>query len=211
VEFYRNTTLIASDSTSPYSTSWNVSSLTSANYNLSAKAFDAAGNSTTSNVVVFSLDKVAPTGSFISPVNASLLLPTTLLSASGTDNNGIKRIEFYQGSVLLNSDVTSPYEFNWNTSSLPNGNYTLSIKIFDNAENMFSPSTISVSKSTSTSTAPPSTYPGIILGCYSLAQLESLQNALGCQSSCAANLDVNGDGRILINDYLEMRGRICHE
>jgi hypothetical protein len=211
VEFYYNSTLIASDSTSPYSTSWSVSSLTSANYNLSAKAFDAAGNSMTSNVVVFSLDKVAPTGNFISPLNASSLLPSTLLSASGTDNNGINRIEFYQGSVLLNSDTTPPFEFNWNTSSLPNGNYTLSLKIFDNAENMFSPSTISVSKSSSTNSSLPSTYPGIILGCYSLNQLESLQNALGCQISCSANLDVNGDGKILINDYLEMRGRICHE
>jgi len=44
VEFYVDGTLKASDTAAPYSFGWATSSLTNGNYNLSAKAYDAAGN-----------------------------------------------------------------------------------------------------------------------------------------------------------------------
>jgi peptidoglycan/xylan/chitin deacetylase (PgdA/CDA1 family) len=48
VEFYRGTTLIGSDGTSPYSVNWNASVVPTGSYVLTAKAFDTSGNVTTS-------------------------------------------------------------------------------------------------------------------------------------------------------------------
>ena len=48
VEFYRGTTLIASDGTSPFSVNWDATAVPTGTYAITAKAFDAAGNSTTS-------------------------------------------------------------------------------------------------------------------------------------------------------------------
>lgn len=43
VEFYRNGTLIGTDTTSPYSVNWNTTGLTVGNFNLSARAYDTSG------------------------------------------------------------------------------------------------------------------------------------------------------------------------
>jgi peptidoglycan/xylan/chitin deacetylase (PgdA/CDA1 family) len=48
VEFYRGTTLLGTTATSPYSYSWDSNTVANGTYSLTAKAYDAAGNSTTS-------------------------------------------------------------------------------------------------------------------------------------------------------------------
>jgi peptidoglycan/xylan/chitin deacetylase (PgdA/CDA1 family) len=48
VEFYRGSTLIGSDGTSPYSVNWDATAVPSGSYVLTAKAFDSSGNATTS-------------------------------------------------------------------------------------------------------------------------------------------------------------------
>ncbi len=59
VEFYRGTTLIGSDSTSPYSVSWDTTTVTNGSYSLTSRAFDAAGNNTTSTAVSVTVSNVA--------------------------------------------------------------------------------------------------------------------------------------------------------
>jgi subtilisin family serine protease len=51
VEFYSGTTLLGTDTTSPYSFAWNTSAVLNGAYSLTTKAFDAAGNSATSAAV----------------------------------------------------------------------------------------------------------------------------------------------------------------
>ncbi|HVJ17517.1 MAG TPA: Ig-like domain-containing protein, partial [Polyangiaceae bacterium] len=48
VDFYAGTTIIATDTTAPYSVSWSSTNLANAAYSLTAKAYDAAGNVSTS-------------------------------------------------------------------------------------------------------------------------------------------------------------------
>ena len=48
VEFYRGSTLIGSDGSSPYSVNWDASGVASGSYALTARAFDTSGNMTTS-------------------------------------------------------------------------------------------------------------------------------------------------------------------
>ncbi|HVE85548.1 MAG TPA: Ig-like domain-containing protein, partial [Myxococcales bacterium] len=51
VEFYVDGGLLSSDTTSPYSASWNTAAASNGAHTLTAKAFDAAGNNTTSAAV----------------------------------------------------------------------------------------------------------------------------------------------------------------
>lgn len=48
VEFYAGSTLIGTDSSAPYSISWNTTGVTNGSYSLTSKAYDAAGNVGTS-------------------------------------------------------------------------------------------------------------------------------------------------------------------
>jgi hypothetical protein len=214
VEFYYGSTLIAQDTVTPYSVTWNVASLSSGTHSLTAKAFDAAGNTKTSTAVSFILDKTNPTGSITSPANVTTLSGTSVtITASASDTNGIKRVEFYQGSTLLGQDTSSPYEYNWSIATLVAGTYTLSVKIIDNADNSFTPSSISVTQPSAVGTGTPvnTTFPGLINGCYTETQYQSFLASYGCTTSCSASLDLDGDGKLLMNDLLSIIGNLCHE
>ena len=73
------------------------------------------------------------------------------LSANATDSDGtIARVEFYNGTTLLNSDTAAPYSFTW--SSVPAGTYTVKAIAYDNsgASTTSAVSTITVNTSTTT-------------------------------------------------------------
>src|SRR5690606_16937328 len=58
----------------------------------------------------------APTVSLSAPANgATYTAPATIMvSANASDTDGsIARVEFYQGSMLIGSDTTSPYSVTW--------------------------------------------------------------------------------------------------
>jgi len=54
------------------------------------------------------------------------------MAATAADMNGsITKVEFYAGSTLVSTDMSSPYSATWNSSTA--GTFTLSAKAFDNA------------------------------------------------------------------------------
>ncbi len=54
------------------------------------------------------------------------------LSASASDTGGtISKVEFYNGTTLLNTDTTSPYSYTW--SSVAAGTYAIKAVAYDNA------------------------------------------------------------------------------
>jgi RHS repeat-associated protein len=73
------------------------------------------------------------------PPSVSLTAPATgavvgtgqplSITASASDLEGIDRVEFYRGSVLLGTDTVAPYAHTW--ASPTNGSYTLTAKAFD--------------------------------------------------------------------------------
>ena len=81
VEFYVNSILQASDTNSPYTFTWNTSSLTNGTYTLLAKAYDASGNvgTSTSNVVT-----VSNSAASSSNVNVALASNGGVATASST-------------------------------------------------------------------------------------------------------------------------------
>jgi RHS repeat-associated protein len=143
VEFFRDTTLIGTDTTSPYSFAWN--NVPAGSYSLTAKATDnrgAVNASTAVNIVV----GTAPTVAITSPTSgASFTAPATItIAATASDADGtVAKVDFYQGATLLGTATTAPYSFIW--SNLPAGNYSLTAKATDNVGMVSTSAAIAVS------------------------------------------------------------------
>jgi hypothetical protein len=95
----------------------------------------------TNGTTNLSVTMTAPTA------NSSVSVGTAVtLSANVTDNLGITKVEFYNGTTLLNSDTTSPYSYSWNTTGVTAGSKTLTAKAYDTGGNIVtsSPRTITL-------------------------------------------------------------------
>lgn len=135
IDFYQGSTLIGSDTTSPYSIIWSPGP---GNYNLTAKATDSAGGVTTSAARTLAVNAAnsAPTVSLTNPVaNAIYTLPATVMltaSANGVEiNTPITQVEFYQGATLIGKVSAAPYSILWSPTAA--GSYGLTAKATDSA------------------------------------------------------------------------------
>ena len=102
-------------------------------YNYQVVSKDAAGNSASSGNLTFKTlapPNVTPVVSLSAPTSATAPASVTL-SASASDSDGtISKVDFYNGSTLINSDTSSPYSYSW--TSILAGTYTLTAKATDN-------------------------------------------------------------------------------
>jgi hypothetical protein len=107
---------------------------------LSTKAYDAAGNvkqSTTINCTVnnTTADTVVPVISITSPATNATVSGTVNIAAAASDNTGVAKVEFYVNGALKNTDTASPYTYAWDSTSVANGNYSITVKAYDAAGN----------------------------------------------------------------------------
>ena len=111
----------AEDLSAPYSVSWNTSTAGNGSHNLTARARDAAGNTTTSAVILVNVnnDVIPPTISVNSPAT-SPVSGTINVTATAGDNIGVAGVQFLlDGNNLGAEDFTSPYSVSWNTAPAP--------------------------------------------------------------------------------------------
>ncbi|MDB5274065.1 MAG: peptidase [Chitinophagaceae bacterium] len=147
VEFYNGATLLGTDVTSPYSYAW--SNVAAGTYSLTAKAYDNQSpvvNTTSTAVTVIVNSALSPTVSISSPANnASFTAPASItINATATETGGsINKVEFYNGTTLLGTDLTSPYSYAW--SSVAAGTYSLTAKAYDNQSTVVSVTSSAVS------------------------------------------------------------------
>ncbi|MCM0083348.1 Ig-like domain-containing protein [Geomonas sp. Red32] len=80
-------------------------------------------------------DTTAPSVSFTSPSNGGSVTGVVQLTASASDNVGVTKVEFYVNGALQATDTSTPYVYNWDTSALSAGSYTLTAKAYDAANN----------------------------------------------------------------------------
>ena len=153
VEFYVDGVLKGSDASSPYSLALDSTTLANGSHNLTAKASDAAGNSTTSTAVAFTVNNVTAdtTAPTVSASEAGTSATITL-SATASDNVGVTNVEFYVDGVLKGSDASSPYSLSLDSTTLTNGSHSLTAKAFDAAGNSTTSTAVSFSVSNATST-----------------------------------------------------------
>jgi predicted phage tail protein len=145
VEFYRGTTKLGEDTSSPYSFAWN--SAPAGTYSLTAVAVDDAGGATTSTPVSITITapNSSPTVAITSPANGGTFTApaSILINATAADSDGtIARVDFYQGTTKLGQDTTSPYSYSW--GSVAAGSYTLTAVAVDSAGNTATSAPVSI-------------------------------------------------------------------
>jgi hypothetical protein len=176
VDFYRNGTLIGTDTASPYAIV--MSGVAAGSYQLTAKATDNAGAITTSATVTITANAPTPTPtptptpnappvvSITSPANGSIFTaPATItVSANASDSNGtVSTVEFLRNGVSVGTDTASPYS--WIISSLAAGSYSLIAKATDNAGAVTYSATVSITVNAPT----PTTLPDAVVTAFSYA------------------------------------------
>ena len=153
VEFYRGTTLIGSDTTSPYSVTWSGAPV--GTYTLTAKAFDEDGASRTSScvsVTVRSTQNQLPTVSITSPsAGATFTAPASVtINATAADSDGtVVGVDFYVGSQIIGTDTASPYSASW--TNVAAGSYSVTARARDNSGGTRTSSAVSVTVNGATS------------------------------------------------------------
>ncbi len=134
VDFYSGTTLLGTDTSSPYSLT--VSNVPAGSSGLTAVATDNTGGVAISSAVAITVSNpgnAAPVASLTSPAGGAVFTApaTILISASSADNDGtVTGVDFYAGSTLLGTDTSSPYSFTW--SNAPAGTYLMTAVATDN-------------------------------------------------------------------------------
>lgn len=137
VEFYLNGVLTTSASSDPYWYYWDTQKLTSGTYNITAKAFDAAGNAGVSTVSLTVVDDVTPPEvTHTNPALGSSLSGSVTVSCNASDDVGVSRVEFFVDGVMVAAVNTAPFNYIWDTASVANGSYLLTTKAYDAAGNV---------------------------------------------------------------------------
>ncbi len=161
VEFYEGTTKLGEVAAAPYSFELIFTAADNGDHDYTAKAFDTSGNEAVSNAVSVNVniqasgDTTVPTVSILSSQTSITSETSIKLLAAASDNVGVVKVVFFEGSTKLGEDGSQPYEFNLNLDSSDNGSHTFIAKAVDAAGNEASDDvTVSVSITTADTTAP---------------------------------------------------------
>jgi hypothetical protein len=132
---------ICTDSTSPYSCSWDTTGVSDGLYDLRAVSTDNAGNTSNSSTVTNRrVDNTAPTATMTNP--GSPITGTKSFDGTSTDGgSGVASLKFQVSPIGAGtwsdmcSDTTSPYSCSYDTSALADGQYDFRSLATDNAGN----------------------------------------------------------------------------
>jgi len=121
VEFYQDSLLIGTDTSSPFTVSYTAS--VKGNFSFKAVATDNKGATSTSNPVAIN---VAVSGGGNNPPVATLAASSMLVAAGGvsvltanaTDRDGsVAKVVFYDGTTVIGQSTTSPFKHNFSSST----------------------------------------------------------------------------------------------
>jgi hypothetical protein len=89
-------------------------------------------------------DRTAPTVQITNPTNLANVSATVLIQATASDNVGVTKVEFFIDNVSMNIDNAQPWEYNWNSATVADGNHAITAKAYDAAENSATATIITV-------------------------------------------------------------------
>jgi fibronectin type 3 domain-containing protein len=159
MDFYDGTKLLGS-ATTPTSGSatngtwqyvWSTSGAAAGAHSLTVKASDGLNTTTSAGVNVNIPSTTAPVVTVVSPTNGSTVQKVVGITASATTANGLTKAELYINGQLKSTinSTSSPYNFSWDTTGLAAGNYSITVKAYDNVQpaniGTSAPTTVSVS------------------------------------------------------------------
>ncbi len=137
IEFKLDGNLLGEDTSAPYSYSWNTLTIPNGSHQLSAIAYDTAGNQNTSSVTIsVNNDTTSPTISITSPRNGSWVKGIIDITTQSTDNIAVVSTLF----KLDGQDIVNP----WDTRTTSQGAHTLLSVAKDAAGNSGTSNPISI-------------------------------------------------------------------
>jgi fibronectin type 3 domain-containing protein len=134
VEFYVDNQLVLSDTSAPYSYSWDVSGLANNTYTVTVKAYDATGNNASDSqaVVVKNGDTQAPTAP--TAVTATVISANNVALAwkPSTDNIGVTAYRIVRDGTTIATVATTAYN---DTTTIAGTKYTYAVIAVDASNN----------------------------------------------------------------------------
>jgi hypothetical protein len=172
VEFKVDGSLVDTDTSGaePFTGGWNTRTVANGTHTLTAVAYDARGNFTTSPAVSVTVantpvaDTTFPSALLTFPAQGATLRGTVSLTAGASDDVGVAGVRFMlDGKGLGAEDTTAPYSLAWNTTSVANGAHTVSALARDAAGNTRSSAVVgvTVANPTTGSPTPPDVAPAL--------------------------------------------------
>ncbi|QDE69915.1 Ig-like domain-containing protein [Myxococcus xanthus] len=152
VDFYVQTNtpgtqaaLVGSDTTAPYSVTWNtLQAAPASSYLLTARAYDAASNETVSALQVNVVDNTGPGVTLDSPLNGATVSGTVTLAATAQDYSGIQKVTFYVDGQAVGTATSAPYSVAWSAASATAGTHTVHAVAWDVPGNSASSQSVSI-------------------------------------------------------------------
>ncbi|MDB4409296.1 S8 family serine peptidase [Gammaproteobacteria bacterium] len=143
VVLYANGQVVGTDRTAPYQFSWDSTGVADGNATLTAYAYDAANNTGISSGVTVNVDNLpdnvdttAPTVSIASPAASSNVISGTVkITVNASDDTGVTDVALYVNGQIAGTDSTAPYEFNWDSTRVADGEVTFDAYAYDAANN----------------------------------------------------------------------------
>jgi hypothetical protein len=136
VEFRAGTTVLGTDTTSPYAMTW--SNVAAGTYSITAVATDNTGRSATSGARTVTVSSQspnqAPAVSLTTPANGAPFqagVPLALAATASDSDGTITRVEFYGDGTLIAADTSAPYAATWPNAA--EGSHSLMAVAYDNA------------------------------------------------------------------------------
>jgi hypothetical protein len=128
VQFKRDGVLLADDTISPYSTTWNTATVPDGAHQLTATARDAAGKTATASVTVTveNTDTDGPAVNLTTPASGATVTGVTTVAAGASDPSGVRHVQFKVDDENIGAaDPSAPYSIQWGSINVPNGSHTL--------------------------------------------------------------------------------------
>jgi thermitase len=146
-----NGTAVATDTTAPYGFSWDSKTVANGMSNLTAVAYDAAGNAgtstqvavnvantTTSSGTITTADTIKPVVTLLSPTNGTSIkgLTSVTIKSSASDNvlTGLKQSLYIDGQLKATAAGGS-LSYTWNLSGVANGKHYIKVIAYDAVSN----------------------------------------------------------------------------
>jgi hypothetical protein len=144
VEFFVDGVSAGTDQLAPFDLDW-TDTATSGDYEVTVVATDVDGAQTTSTPITVTIaENAEPVVVIVNPVDGAVLTEgeSSIITAAAFDPSGITKVEFYNGTTLLGTDVAGPYEYDW--VNMAAGDYVLTAKAYDNDGQMATSDPINV-------------------------------------------------------------------
>ncbi|MBT6937306.1 MAG: Ig-like domain-containing protein [Candidatus Marinimicrobia bacterium] len=72
-------------------------------------------------------DTTPPLLTIVFPTSGSTVGEVVKIKVETSDDSGILKVDFYVPNTKVVSDTTSPYEYDWNTTSNEDGDYNIKV------------------------------------------------------------------------------------